>query len=141
VRPAPGAWATAGTTTGAIDDFTNYALNMEQGEFGGGGVDYTASLTNSLTSGYEEPSGGGSSSFTIKFDPIPNFVVANGPAVTNSGNLLSFPVSKQSNSASISQSVVATKIDGGDSWQLMEEMSVWLTTHRVESGDEHAQTT
>ena len=59
-----GAWATAGTTTGPINAFTNYALNMVPGI--GGGTDLTSSVVDSSTPGPWEFVGE-SSGFTVTF--------------------------------------------------------------------------
>jgi hypothetical protein len=61
-----GAWATAGTTTAGIDSFTNYAINMDTSGNGGGKAE-PFTLTDSSSSGFQEPSGG-SSTFTDTFE-------------------------------------------------------------------------
>jgi len=60
-----GVWASAGGTTGPINAFTNYAINLVPSG-NGGGTDFTSGLVDSNTPGPWEYTGA-SSSFTVTF--------------------------------------------------------------------------
>ena len=77
-----GAWATAGSTTGGISSFTNYAINMDTTGSGGGTAD-VSSVTASSALGFQEPSGS-SSVFNDTFESANPAVSAKAAPADNS---------------------------------------------------------